>query len=286
MKITADDSLAKKRIDKAVADSFPQYPRTALSKLMLSGHITLNGKKSKPGTRLHEGDVLDVDLSPLDALPEAIDLPIVYEDRDVIVVDKPAGVISHARGRFFNEPSVASFVRQKVADMSGERAGIVHRLDRATSGVMVCAKNQESLSWLQQQFSDRKVKKTYLAVIEGTMPSETGRIEMPITRNLSKPQTFMVDETGKPASTNYRVLSSEKLYSLVELSPETGRTHQLRVHLTKLGHPIVGDELYGGKKAPRLLLHAFCLELALLSGKKIKFSAPLPAIFKEYVKDV
>lgn len=286
MKITVDESLAKKRIDKAVADSIPQYPRTALSKLMLSGHITLNGKQSKPGARLHEGDVLDVDLSPLDALPEAIDLPIVYEDGDVIVVDKPAGVISHARGRFFNEASVASFVRQKVADISGERAGIVHRLDRATSGVMVCAKNQESLSWLQQQFSDRKVKKTYLAVIEGTMPSETGRIEMPITRNLSKPQTFMVDETGKPASTNYRVLSSEGLYSLVELSPETGRTHQLRVHLTKLGHPIVGDELYGGKKAPRLLLHAFCLELTLLSGKKIKFSAPLPAIFKEYIKDV
>lgn len=286
MKIIVDDSLAKKRIDRAVADSFPHYPRTALSKLMLSGHITLNGKQSKPGARLHEGDILDVDLSPLDALPEAIDLPVIYEDKDIIVVDKPAGVISHARGRFFNEPSVASFVRQKVADMTGERAGIVHRLDRATSGVMVCAKNQEMLSWLQQQFSDRKVTKTYLAVIEGTMPSETGRIEMPITRNLSRPQSFMVDGAGRPASTNYQVLKSEGLYSLVELSPETGRTHQLRVHLAQLGHPIVGDELYRGKKAPRLLLHAFCLEITLPSGKKSKFTAPVPKIFKEYVKNV
>ncbi len=285
-KIIISDDLAKKRIDKLIADLFPTYPRTALQRLFASGHVRLNGSETKPGIKVREGDTVEIDLSPLQFEVAEIDLPVLYEDDDVLVIDKPSGVISHARGRFFDEPSVASFLRQKVTSLTGERAGIVHRLDRATSGVMICAKNQNALSWLQAQFSDRKVKKTYLALIVGTMPSETGLIDMPIARNPQKPQTFRVDEEGKSAQTRYEVIATEGMYSLVKLQPETGRTHQLRVHLEKLGHPIVGDELYEGKKAERLMLHASRLQVMLPNREEKTFTAELPEIFRKYMPHV
>jgi len=229
------------------------------------------------------GDNIRIDLLPLEITIADIDLPILYEDDDVLVVNKPAGVISHARGRYFDEPSVASFVRQKVAELTGERSGIVHRLDRATSGVMVCAKNPESLSFLQKQFSDRKTKKTYMAVVVGSMPTETGQIDMPIARNPVKPVTFHVDPSGKDSVTNYRVISRHGIYTLLELIPVTGRTHQLRVHLTHLKHPIIGDELYSGEPAERLMLHAFSLEIMLPNKELVTFKAPLPDEFNKYI---
>lgn len=283
MKISVDDTLVKERIDKVVAKVLPLYSRAALSKLMASEHILLNGKPTRAGIKLKLNDEIMIDLSPLNALPEEIILPIIYEDDDVIVINKPSGVISHSRGKFVNEPSVASFVRKYVADMTGDRAGIVHRLDRATSGVMVCAKNQRSLSWLQQQFADRKVTKTYQAIVSGSMPTSEGLIDMPIGRDPKKPQTFKVDSAGKPATTTYRTVMKNDKYSLLELEPKTGRTHQLRVHLSALKHPIVGDDLYGGLKASRLMLHAYKLSLTLPSCEIRTFSTTSPAEFKEYI---
>jgi 23S rRNA pseudouridine1911/1915/1917 synthase len=279
--ITINEEQRGKRTDKFLADWFPQFPRTALHKLFESEHVLLNDKPVKPGIKLRIGDRLSADLTPLDIKIEDIELPILYEDDDVLVINKPSGVISHARGRFFDEASVASFVRQKVTRLTGERAGIVHRLDRATSGVMVCAKNQDAMSWLQKQFSDRKVHKTYTAIVNGEMPSVEGIIDMPIGRNPAKPQTFIVTAAGKSALTRYTVLSATPSYSMIELRPETGRTHQLRVHLHELHHPIVGDILYGGEEAPRLLLHASKLEIVLPSKETMTFSAPLPDEFKE-----
>lgn len=284
--ITITEELVGKRTDKVIADYFPSYPRTALHKLFASEHVELNGKATKPGIKVRLNDTLRVDLSPLDIKIADIDLPVLYEDDDVLVVNKPSGVISHARGRYFDEPSVASFVRQKVANLTGERSGIVHRLDRATSGVMICAKNTEALSWLQKQFSDRKVQKTYVAVVFGALPTEEGMIDMPIARNPARPVTFHVHESGKPSVTNYSVIGRENGYSLVELKPVTGRTHQLRVHLSQLGHPIVGDELYHGEEASRLMLHARSLHITLPSQKTVIFEAPLPEEFKHYVSHV
>ena len=281
--ITVTEELVGKRTDKLIADFFPSYPRTALHKLFASEHVLLNGAVTKPGIKVRLNDSLRVDLSPLEITIADIELPILYEDDDVLVVNKPSGVISHARGRYFDEPSVASFVRQKVVELTGERSGIVHRLDRATSGVMVCAKNTEALSWLQRQFSDRKVQKTYAAVIFGAMPTDEGMIDMPIARNPLKPVTFYVHDSGKQATTNYRVLAHEKGYSLIELKPVTGRTHQLRVHLAQLGHPIVGDELYHGEDAERLMLHARSLTITLPSKEVTTFEAPLPEEFKKYI---
>lgn len=280
--ITVTEELAGKRTDKLIADYFPSYPRTALHKLFASEHVLLNGKVTKPGIKVRLNDTLRVDLSPLEITIADIDLPILYEDKDVLVINKPSGVISHARGRYFDEPSVASFVRQKVAELTGERSGIVHRLDRATSGVMICAKNTDSLSWLQRQFSERKVQKTYMAVVFGSLPTEEGLIDMPIARNPLKPVTFHVHESGKHATTHYRVISQNNGYSLVELKPVTGRTHQLRVHLAQLGHPIVGDDLYHGESAERLMLHAHSLTIALPSKEIVTFEAPLPEAFNRY----
>ncbi len=275
------NELAGKRTDKLLAEQLSQFPRAALQKLFDKELVWLNGKVTKPGIKVREGDKIKADLSPLDIKIPDIDLPIIYEDDNVLVIDKPAGIISHARGRYFDESSVASFIRQKTGQ-KGERSGIVHRLDRATSGIMITAKNQDALSFLQKQFSQRKTKKTYLAVIYGTMPSEEGVIDMPIARNPSKPKMFFVHETGKSALTRYRTIKVNDKYSLLELTPETGRTHQLRVHLRELGHPIIGDELYGGEPAARLLLHAASLEITLPDGERAVFTSPLPEVFREY----
>lgn len=276
IKVTED--FVGKRTDKLLAEQLPQFPRAALQKLFDKELVWLNDKVTKPGIKVREGDRLRADLSPLDIKIEDIDLPVIYEDDNVLVVDKPTGVISHARGRYFDEPSVASFVRQKT-NQKGERSGIVHRLDRATSGVMITAKNQETLSFLQKQFSLRKVKKTYMAVIRGAMPTPEGVIDMPIGRNPKVPATFQVTEAGKHALTRYRTVRANDVYTLLELEPETGRTHQLRVHLAELKHPIVGDALYHGEPAERLLLHAASLEITLPNGERTIFTAPLPPDF-------
>lgn len=272
--------LTGKRTDKLLAEQLPQFPRSALHKLFDKELVWLNRVLTKPGVKVRLGDKLAVDLSPLDIKIADIDLPILYQDDDILVVNKPSGVISHARGKYFDEPSVASFVRQ-ITRQKGDRAGIVHRLDRATSGVMITAKNQAALSWLQQQFSGRKVVKTYVAVVLGNMPSEEGAIDMPIGRNPKKPATFYVTELGKQALTRYKTIKSEQGMSLLELQPETGRTHQLRVHLSELKHPIVGDELYGGKPYERLLLHAASLQITLPNKETATFTAPLPDTFDQ-----
>jgi len=290
VKITED--AKGKRIDKLIAELHPEYPRAALRRLFDSGNILLNGEITRQGVKVRENDQISIDFSPLDFEIEHLDLPIIYEDEDVLVIDKPSGIISHARGKFFDEASVASFLREHLygkkrqaqEDIHQLRAGIVHRLDRATSGVMVCAKNEPAMTYLQKQFADRKVQKTYIAIVKGEMPSEEGLIDMPIDRDASKPQMFKVSAQGKEAQTMYKVLNHTNGYSELELKPRTGRTHQLRVHLAELNRPIVGDELYGGEESSRLLLHAAELVIELPSGVKKTFTAPLPEEFKNILK--
>lgn len=281
-KVVVDEELKGTRVDVAVGRKITSLSRNYISRLIDSGKILVNSEPAKAGYKLRAGDILliDFDEKELDVIPD-IDLPVIYEDESVIVVNKPAGVISHSRGKYWDEPSVASFIRQKVRGLQGERAGIVHRLDRATSGVMICAKNEETMKFLQMQFQDRKVVKTYIAVIE-TAPKELkARIIAPIARNLKNPKMFHVDEDGKLAETDYEIVGTNSDgFTVVELLPKTGRTHQLRVHLNYINRPIVGDELYGGKPYERLLLHAEKLKIALPSGEFKEFAAPLPVEFK------
>jgi len=246
--------------------------------------VTVNGAVIKGGYKLREGDeiAIDYDQQELDRIPH-IDLPVIYENDDCIVLNKPAGVLTHSKGAFNAEATVATFLRDKLQDIDGERAGIVHRLDRATSGVIICAKNHAALSFLQKQFSQRKVKKIYDAVIEGTLEPAEAIIDMAIERNPKAPATFRVGPNGKHALTHYKTIRTSDHASLLELKPETGRTHQLRVHLMQLGHPIIGDTLYGGKPAERLFLHARSLEITLPSRERKIFEVPLPRIFLDMV---
>lgn len=285
MTIGTRENQARVRLDQWLAEQYPDISRSFLQKLCANGEVLVNGVPEKSGYKLKPTDVvaLTYDVSSIDRIPD-IELPVIYQDKDVIVINKPAGVISHARGRYWNEPSVASFIRQKTGQ-DGSRAGIVHRLDRATSGVMICAKNQSALSWLQKQFSARNVKKTYIALISGSLAESEAVIDMPIERNPKKPATFRVGPNGKTAQTTYRTTMSTSKCSLLELKPLTGRTHQLRVHLKQLGHPIVGDVLYDGLPAKRLMLHAAKLELTLPDSQRVVFEAPLPIEFNDLLHD-
>ncbi|HSX08376.1 MAG TPA: RluA family pseudouridine synthase [Candidatus Saccharimonadales bacterium] len=287
MQVIADETNIGTRLDVAIGEAMPQLSRAFIQKLCEQGKVTVQSKPTKPGYKVRAGDVItvDYDLAQLSVIPH-IDLPILYEDDDCLVLNKPVGVLTHSKGAFNPEATVATFVRKHISEdgLMGERAGIVHRLDRATSGVIICAKTSAALSFLQKQFSQRKVKKTYNAVVRGTLDPAEAVIDMPIERNPKAPATFRVGPNGKSAVTHYKIIGSNATYSLLELKPETGRTHQLRVHLAHIGHPIVGDTLYNGAPADRLFLHARELEITLPNRERRTFTAPLPPEFSDIMK--
>lgn len=277
------------RLDQYVLRQLPQLTRTYASRLISDGKVTVNGVvQTKPGIKPKTGDVVEIDYDPaIEAEIPRIELPIIYEDDDCVVIDKPVGLLTHSKGAFNPEATVASWLRLRIAgfvkeqteDQSGNaRAGIVHRLDRATSGVMICAKTPEAMTWLQKQFSQRRVKKTYRAILTGHLKHPQALIDLPIGRNPKAPATFRVDVNGKDARTTYEVLRETDHYSEVEFKPETGRTHQLRVHAAHLGHPIVGDHMYG-KSGERMFLHAHQLELTLPNRERRVFEAAVPPAF-------
>lgn len=274
------------RLDVVIARRLPKLSRSAAATLIADGKVSVNGKVvGKAGHKVRPDDEVSIDYDPDQPLKiPSINLPIIYEDKECVVINKPVGVLSHSKGTFNPEATVATWLEGRVKGMSGDRAGIVHRLDRATSGVMVCGKTPEALKWLQKQFSSRKVKKTYIAVVKGVPEKPEAVIDMPIERNPRKPQTFRVGVNGKSAVTAYKVLERGNGRSLLELKPTTGRTHQLRVHLHKLGHPILGDTLYGGPPADRLFLHAASLEITLPTKARKIFEVPVPIEFEETLR--
>lgn len=274
------------RLDLRVVEQMPTLTRSFAIKLIGDGKVTVNGAVvTKAGYKMRPGDevVVDHDDELFRQIP-AIELDVVYEDDDCVVINKPAGLLTHSKGAFNPEATVATWLRGRLRSMEGERAGIVHRLDRATSGVMICAKTPEAHAWLQKQFSQRRVHKHYQAIVIGQLDPAEAIIDMPIERNPAKPQTFRVGSNGRPAVTAYKVVTTTSSYSLVDLKPETGRTHQLRVHMKHLGHPIVGDVLYDGVLAERLYLHARELELTLPSRERKVFTVPLPSEFAAFLE--
>ncbi|MCA9326995.1 RluA family pseudouridine synthase [Candidatus Saccharibacteria bacterium] len=275
------------RLDQKVVELIPEISRSFAAKLIEDGKVTVNDDvQTKAGYKLREDDEVKVDYDTveLEQIPD-IDLEVIYEDDDCVVVNKPVGVLTHSKGAYNPEATVATWLRARLKGLEGSRGGIVHRLDRATSGVMICAKTPEALSWLQKQFAQRKTKKTYAAVVQGQMKHEAAIIDMPIERNPKAPATFRVGPQGKSAKTTYSTLKTGTKYSLLELKPETGRTHQLRVHLAHQGHPIVGDVLYDGETANRLYLHAEELEVTIPKDHERKvFRVPVPSSFDEKVR--
>lgn len=276
------------RLDAHLAKTYPDYSRATFQKLIADGKIKVNGKIANDSSqKVSKADKIVIDLPKIPSFKsEIVDFEknVIYEDNNVVVIDKPVGVLTHAKGALSEEFTVADFVASKIANddfrASSNRPGIVHRLDRATSGIMIAAKNPETTKLLAKQFADRKAHKTYLALVENTPKLESARIDLPIGRNPKHPSEFRVDPKGKSATTDYKVLSIfENGTALLELKPLTGRTHQLRVHLAHIGSPIVGDPVYGSTKFDRMMLHAGELEITIPDGQRKIFSSKTPQSF-------
>lgn len=271
----------KRRLDAYLSEIYPQTSRSTWQKYIKAGYVSVDG--TVVTTSKHETHPTSSITLAIPNAPNHSDstLPIIYLDENVIVVNKPVGVLTHAKGALNDEFTVADFFRRYTTyNLDTNRPGIVHRLDRDTSGVIIGARNQETATRLQKQFADRTVKKTYLAILDGIPKQTTALIDLPIARNPSAPSTFRVDAKGKPATTHYHVLAHVGATSLVELRPRTGRTHQLRVHMAYLTTPIRGDRVYGAA-SDRLYLHAKELEITIPTGQRKTFIAPVPEAFKK-----
>ncbi len=277
------------RLDVYVAQFWPEYSRSVWQKYIGLGYVKVNGQvQTSTKYSLDEDDEVTMHM------PDAPDytehtLPIVFEDDHVIVINKPSGVLTHAKGEVSEEFTAADFVlgRMTVPEETN-RPGIVHRLDRDTSGVLIAAKDPETKRLLQKQFQDRKAHKTYLAILRGTPKEWAATLDLPIERNPKQPSEHRVGVNGKSATTRYEVLASNAIFSVVRLYPTTGRTHQLRVHMAYLGTPIVGDKLYGSEKSPinRLCLHAELLEITIPEGQRKTFHADPPEDFLKFMESV
>lgn len=276
------------RLDRFVADSLPQLSRSAVQRLIKDGEIQVNGQPAKASLRLEAGDRVHVTLPPDDSpdiRPEAIPLDVLYEDEDLAAVNKPAGMVVHpAYGHTTGTLVNAALARWPEMAAAGgmERAGIVHRLDKDTSGVIVLAKSAAALEALQAQFKARTVHKRYLALVEGVPATPGGLIDAPIGRDQKQRKRMAVRHDGRKAVTRYTLLEDLDSHALLALEPQTGRTHQIRIHLAWLGHPVVGDQVYGFRKQrikmKRLFLHAAELQVdSPTSGDRLTFEAPLPA---------
>lgn len=275
------------RLDKALAAALPDLSRSQIQRLIKGAYVTVEGRVAKPSTRLEPGDRVIVRLpppQPTALVAEAIPLDIVYEDADILVVNKPAGMVvhpahGHASGTLVN--AVLAHCPELEGVGGEQRPGIVHRLDKDTSGLIVIAKNDRAHRELQRQFKAREVAKAYLALVEGRVSPQRGIIEAPIGRDPVHRQRMAVVRNGREAVTRYMVLETFPEYTLVEVEPVTGRTHQIRLHLAFIGHPVVGDRVYGRRKQRlslnRHFLHAHRLTLTLPgTGERRTFIAPLP----------
>ena len=266
-----DEQEEKFRLDMLLVEKYPEYNRATLQRFIKDGRVTVDGKPAKKSNEKYAKTAEIVLEKPKNELvmPE---LPVIYEDEHVLVVNKPTGLLSMAKGEYTEEVTLENY------------GLLVHRLDRDTSGVVILAKDEETQTMLRKQFQDRKAHKTYYAVVSGRPKMDEALIDLPMARNLKHPTTFQVDANGKPAQTHYKVIDTDDKHSLVELKPTTGRTHQLRVHLKYIGTPILGDVVYGEEKADRLYLHAAALEITIPEGERKTFAAPLPAEFKNVLR--
>jgi len=282
--------LSGMRLDQALAELLPQYSRSRLQAWIGEGLITVAGEHATPKQRVWGGDPVQVMpvAHPSEAAPqaEAIGLNIVYEDDAILVIDKPAGLVVHPGSGNWSGTLMNALLHHAPQLQAVPRAGIVHRLDKETSGLLVVAKTLEAQTDLVRQLQARTVKRQYLAVVEGRVTQAEGRIEAPIGRHPTARVKMAVVSRGKPAVTHYRVVERFAQHTLVECQLETGRTHQIRVHMQSIGYPLVGDPAYGAKNKQRIFkrqaLHAWRLGLLHPSTQQaMAWEAPLPSDFQE-----
>lgn len=270
------------RLDNELRRRFPDITRSTLQKYIQNGYVAVGNETITTSSyKVTSFDNISLSIPPGQDHSDK-ELPIIYIDNDVVVVNKPEGTLTHSKGALDDEFTVATFFRRYTTNnIDSNRPGIVHRLDRATSGVIIGARHDMAAAFLKKQFVGRTVEKTYVAVVSGTPKTPKAMIDLPIERHPNKPSTFRVGANGKPASTLYEVLSSTSTHSLIKLQPHTGRTHQLRVHMQYINTPIAGDPLYNKnrKRGERMFLHAQKLSITIPSGKRVTFTAPVPGEF-------
>jgi 23S rRNA pseudouridine1911/1915/1917 synthase len=287
-KISAEE--ASQRLDKFLAIKYPEISRSQWKKLIKLNSIRVNNLVVQPKTLLNENDIVAVLFEKSAKSP--VDIEVIYEDNDVIVIDKPAGVLSHSKNNFDNEYTVADFLYSKSKDLEEAdfRTGIVHRLDRLTSGVMILAKNINTQSFLSKQFAERKITKFYVALVAGKLRTDEFKIDAGIQRDSKRPNRFKASSSGKSATTIVKLIKyfENDDISVVLLKPETGRTHQLRVHMNMIEHPIIGDVLYAkpSKRFNRTMLHAYSLEISTKPKQLSKiFTAKIPKDMSSYIDE-
>jgi 23S rRNA pseudouridine1911/1915/1917 synthase len=288
------------RIDKYLVSCFPDYSRSQLQRLIEEGFVTVNGvQPHKTGLNLENGDKIEIHFPPpeaTDIIPENIPLEILYEDVNLLVINKPAGMVvhpsaGHSKGTLVH--AVMGYVPFLQGIGGKMRPGIVHRLDKDTSGLILIAKNDNSHQWLQRQFKLRDVDKSYIALVDGRPATQTGRIIAPIDRDRAQRKKMAIAPEGKgrPSITEYQTLKEYEKFTLLKVHPLTGRTHQIRVHLASLHIPIVADKVYGYKKKyeglNRQFLHASELSIRLPGEKKkTTFHAELPQDLENFLKNL
>ena len=292
--IDVSDEETGERIDSFLSGK-TEFTRTRIQQLIKDRNITVNGKPTKSSYKIEENDEIIIEVPEVETTeikPENIKIDIVYEDSDIAVINKQAGLVVHpAHGHYSG--TLVNAILYHIKDLSGIngeiRPGIVHRLDKDTSGLIVIAKNDKVHTALTEMFQEKKIRKTYLAILKGKLNKSEGKIVTQIGRdkNDRKKMTVIDDITkGKNAITNYKVVSQNNLFTLVKVNIETGRTHQIRVHMRYLGYPILGDSVYGRKdNEKRQMLHAYKLEfIHPVTGRQMEFIGEIPEDFQKALK--
>lgn len=286
----------KGRLDKFVSNKVETLSRTRAQELINDSHILVNGENVKGSYKVMPGDKISITIPPKEPLslePEDLNLEIVYEDQDVIVVNKPQGMVVHPAAGHPDHTLVNGLLyhtKQLAQSPEGFRPGIVHRIDKDTSGLLMVAKNDQARISLEEQLASKTNKREYLAIVHGNFDNTAGVIDAPIGRNPNNRKQMAVNPKGKAARTHFEVLEQFKGYSLVKCVLETGRTHQIRVHMKYIGHPLAGDPLYGPKKTLKgngQFLHAKTLGFYQPTTHEwLEFSADLPPIFLQQLDNL
>lgn len=286
------------RLDKAISNKYQELSRTNIQKLIEEEKIKVNGKNQKASYKVEDGDVIQIEKIEEEVInlePQDIPLDIIYEDKDIIVINKQKGLVVHPAsgnmdGTLVN--AIKNIYKGSLSSIGGEtRPGIIHRLDKDTSGLIIVAKTNEAHIEIVKQLKEHTVTKTYIALVRGSITENEATINMPITRNVKDRKKMTVAKDGKNAITHFKVLKRYDGYTLVEVQIETGRTHQIRVHMSTIGNPVVGDKVYSNGRNPfgvqGQMLHAWRLGFCHpITKNMLELEAPLPEYFEEIIKQL
>lgn len=298
-RIVVTEEFIGKRIDSFITDIDKNISRSMVKKLIEQENIKVNGKKIKASYKVCICDLIDIfipEAKEIDIKAQEIEIEVIYEDNDLVVINKPKGMVVHPAngnpdGTLVN--AVMAICKDSLSGIGGEiRPGIVHRLDKDTSGAIIVAKNDKAHIFLSEQLKNHNVKKTYIALVRGIVKENEATIDMPIARSKNDRKKMAVDKNGKSAITHFKVLGRFKnKYSLLEINIETGRTHQIRVHLSNIGYPIIGDEVYSNGKNEWNIkgqcLHAWKIEfIHPTNNKKISLEADIPKYFRDVIDEL